>query len=76
VEWTSAKRQEYRLPRQTWTDRRAEAFEVLHLRESAPPELIDAARRCLAKLNHPDVGGDLRQMQAVNAAYDTLMKAA
>jgi DnaJ-domain-containing protein 1 len=32
----------------------ADPYEVLHLRPSAPPELVEAAARTLAKLHHPD----------------------
>ncbi len=30
-------------------------YEVLHLRPSAPPELVEAAARTLAKIHHPDL---------------------
>jgi len=33
----------------------ADPYEVLHLRPSAPPALIEAAARTLAKLHHPDL---------------------
>ena len=33
----------------------ADPYEVLHLRPSAPPELVAAAARALAKLCHPDL---------------------
>lgn len=56
--------------------RRAEAYKALHLLETAPPELLKAAHKTLAFLNHPDRGGDLRVMQTVNAAYDVLAKEA
>jgi hypothetical protein len=52
IEWASAKR-EYQRPRQTWRDRRAEAFKALHLRESAPVELIAAAKKVLNSKYHP-----------------------
>jgi len=51
---------------------------ALHLLPSAPPELIEAAYRCLSKLHHPDRAAPSdrdqahRQMVAVNAAYDAL----
>jgi len=48
------------------------SFAALHLLPSAPPELIDAAYRCLARLNHPDTGGSTATMQRLNAAHDTL----
>ncbi len=45
---------------------------VLHLRPTAPPELVNAAHRCLAKLNHPDAGGDTITMQAINSAVEQI----
>jgi hypothetical protein len=48
------------------------AFMILHLRETAPPELIAAAYKCLARLEHPDTGGDTLAMQRLNGAYDEL----
>ncbi len=45
---------------------------VLFLRPGAPPELVTAAHRCLAKLNHPDRGGSTTTMQAINAAVDQI----
>ena len=51
----------------------ARPFAVLHLLPSAPPELIDAAYRTLARLWHPDVaGGDPETMRALNEARDAL----
>jgi hypothetical protein len=45
---------------------------ILHLRPSAPPELVTAAHRVLARLHHPDTGGDTATMQAINAAVDQI----
>jgi hypothetical protein len=45
---------------------------VLHLRPTAPPELVTAAHRCLAKLHHPDAGGDHDAMLEINAAAEAL----
>ncbi len=53
-------------------DPREAALVVLHLRPSAPPELVDAAYRTLARLNHPDRGGDHDAMLALNQAYDAI----
>lgn len=53
-------------------DPREAALVVLHLRPSAPPELVDAAYRTLARLNHPDCGGDHDAMLALNQAYDAI----
>jgi hypothetical protein len=44
-------------------------FRVLHLRETAPIELIEASYRDLARLHHPDAGGTHEAMQAINTAY-------
>lgn len=56
-------------------DPREVALVVLHLRPSAPPELVDAAYRCLARLHHPDHGGSTATMQAINAAADRIREA-
>jgi hypothetical protein len=50
------------------------SYTVLHLRETAPPELVDAAYKCLAQLHHPDRGGDTQTMQRLNAAHAALTK--
>lgn len=49
-----------------------DAFRILHLRETAPVELIEASYRVLARINHPDHGGTNEAMQAVNGAYAAL----
>ncbi len=48
---------------------------ILHLRPTAPPELVTAAHKCLAKLNHPDRGGSTVTMQAINAAAEQIRSA-
>jgi hypothetical protein len=50
----------------------AQALAVLHLRPSAPPELIAGAYRILARLHHPDMGGDPEAMTRLNVARDAL----
>ncbi len=55
-------------------DPREAALIVLHLRETAPPELIGAAHKCLARLHHPDQGGSHETMLAVNAAAEALRR--
>jgi hypothetical protein len=76
IEWAPSKRQYQRPPDPPRRDPRAAAFEVLHLRESAPVELVAAARKILALKYHPDrPDGDLRLMQQVNAAADLILKA-
>lgn len=53
----------------------ADAYARLHLRETAPPELVDAAYRTLARLHHPDHGGDTATMTAINQAVALLREA-
>lgn len=53
-------------------DRGADDYRVLHLLPTAPVELIETAYRTLARLHHPDRGGDVLAMQRVNAAYASL----
>ena len=50
-------------------------WRILHLRPTAPPELVTAAHKCLAKLNHPDRGGSTATMQRINAAVDRIREA-
>jgi len=54
----------------------ASSYQVLYLVEGAPAELVEAARRVLAKRYHPDAGGDEETMRAINAAADLLLSAA
>jgi DnaJ-domain-containing protein 1 len=49
-----------------------DAYATLHLQPTAPPELVTAAYKCLAKLAHPDRGGTTTNMQMLNAAFDSL----
>lgn len=45
---------------------------VLFVQPDAPPEVIESSYRALARLHHPDRGGDGTTMQRVNAAYAEL----
>lgn len=47
-----------------------EAAEILNIRPSADHAVVKAAFHALAKLHHPDQGGDTATMQRVNTAYD------
>ena len=51
---------------------RARAAAELGVREDAPAEVVAAAYRAMAKLRHPDTGGNVAAMQRINAAYRTL----
>ncbi len=70
-EWESA----YDAPPPSWpraVPSEVEAYAALCLLPSAPAPLIKAAYRELAKLHHPDKGGDSAAMQKVNNAFDVL----
>ena len=47
-----------------------EAAEILNVRHDADHLVVKAAFHALAKLHHPDLGGDTATMQRVNVAYD------
>ncbi len=49
-----------------------EAYAELHLLPTAPPAVVAAAYKALAKLAHPDKGGDKVKMQRINQAYAQL----
>jgi hypothetical protein len=51
-----------------------QSYATLHLLPSAPAALVDAAFRCLAKLHHPDVGGDAATMRRLTEAHDALSR--
>ncbi len=57
---------------------REAAYRTLHLLPSAPPELVEAAGRALARIYHPDLKPEherlmaTARMAAVNNALDTL----
>ena len=61
-------------PRNGSINRIDQAYDVLFLRKGAPLELISAARKILARINHPDIGGNLQTMQRINVAADMLEK--
>lgn len=63
-------------PRRSHRMMRAEAYTVLHLLPTAPPEVVKAAYRTLATLHHPDKGGDVVTMQRINVAYSLLEEGA
>ena len=46
----------------------ADSYAVLHLLPSAPESLVTAAYRILAKITHPDAGGNTAAMQRINKA--------
>ena len=62
--------------RDTCSDDMREAFAALHLLPSAPPDVVKAAFRALAKEMHPDVGGDTAATVRVNLAYERALACA
>jgi hypothetical protein len=47
-----------------------DAYRVLHLYPTAPPELVQAAHRILIKQVHPDAGGSHEDAVRINAAWE------
>jgi hypothetical protein len=62
-------------PRQKPKPKAVDPYQVLHLRETAPPELVKVAYRCLAQIHHPDRGGSEETMKRLNEAYGKLLAA-
>lgn len=52
---------------------RPDPYEVLGLSPGAGLAEARAARRRLAMVEHPDIGGDAERMQAINAAFDAVI---
>lgn len=60
--------------RQMQEPRANSAFAALHLLQSAPRSVVDAAYRALAKQHHPDLGGDPETMRRLTEAYGVLSR--
>ncbi|MGO8946191.1 MAG: hypothetical protein ACLQUY_00715 [Ktedonobacterales bacterium] len=52
----------------------AEAYNQLGLPSGTPEKQVLAARRELARKHHPDTGGELASMRAINSATDTVLE--
>jgi hypothetical protein len=78
VEWqTSSDRTREKPPEPPPAKPKAgDPYVTLHLLPSAPPEVVKAAYKALAVLNHPDKGGDEEKMKRLNEAYGRLLAAA
>jgi curved DNA-binding protein CbpA len=48
------------------------AYDVLHLKPDAPPEVVAAAYKALAFKHHPDRGGDEEEMKRINDSHDRI----
>lgn len=49
-------------------------YALLHLRDTAPRAIVDAAYRVLVKMYHPDKGGDSDKLRGINEAYHRITK--
>lgn len=52
-----------------------EWFEILEVTRDSPIDKIEENYRRLAKVNHPDLGGNAEKMAEINNAYDRAKKA-
>jgi hypothetical protein len=50
----------------------ASPFQTLYLLPNAPPEVIKAAYKALAKIHHPDARGNSEKMVAINRAFEII----
>jgi hypothetical protein len=50
----------------------ATPFTTLHLLPDAPPEVVKAAYKALAKIHHPDLRGDNEKMLEINRAFEAI----
>lgn len=55
---------------QSRTDPLSQAYSALHLTKDAPLPVVEAVYRTLAKIHHPDLGGDVERMKEINLAYE------
>jgi hypothetical protein len=55
-------------------ERQRDPFEVLGIRPDAPEEVMEAAYKGLAKVHHPDKGGDPEVFKEVQDAYERITK--
>jgi hypothetical protein len=76
VEHVGARRTHQRRQEQKWQppppQNLASPFQTLHLLPSAPPEVVKASYKALARIYHPDMQGDTAKMVEINRAYETL----
>ncbi|MCX7800104.1 MAG: J domain-containing protein [Fimbriimonadales bacterium] len=66
-------RQHYALPAPSMQPWAPSPWDVLGVQRGAPPEVVAAAYRALAKRHHPDAGGDPAVFLEIQRAFDDLM---
>lgn len=47
-------------------------YDVLNVKENAPDDVVKAAHRVMARLNHSDLGGDENKMKKINEAFEQI----
>lgn len=52
----------------------ASPFKTLYLLPDAPPEVVKASYKALAKIYHPDARGDAAKMVEINQAFEILTR--
>ncbi len=52
----------------------ASPFQTLYLLPNAPPEVVKASYKALAKIYHPDLRGSSEKMIAINRAFEIITK--
>ncbi len=50
----------------------ASPFQTLYLLPNAPPEVVKAAYKALAKIHHPDARGSSEKMIEINRAFEVI----
>lgn len=70
--WASEKRWDNPPERPSPQTQMERCYATLYLLPTAPLEVAMAVHRALSRIHHPDVGGDTRRMQDINAAMDKI----
>ena len=67
------KAKQNRIKYDQWISKMAKHYAALQLTPSATEEEIKRRYRRLARLHHPDLGGDKEAMQRIAEAYDAIL---
>lgn len=65
------KKKQARKPRQK-KKKTESPYDVLNVKENAPDDVVKAAHRVLARMNHSDLGGDENKMKKINEAFEQI----
>lgn len=69
----NTKKKEKRKPRKKKKVEEEESpYDILNVNPTAPDEIVKAAHRVLARLNHSDLGGDENKMKKINEAFEQI----